>query len=236
MYPAILLFAITVAIVVLVTFVFPKFVAIFKGMNIPLTLPTRILIALSYFLKDNWKQVLLGIFLVIVSLILYIRTKRGRYLFDKLKLHFPIFGILIKKVCVSRFAHTFSMALKAGLDVIRALNLCENVVGNKVIEKDLALVREKVNMGETLANSFKGTSEFPPLVTRMVAVGEASGTLEETIAKVAEYYDSEVPKTINQVFALMEPLLLVIMGLGVGFVAFSIFIPMFNMVNVVKMH
>ena len=87
-----------------------------------------------------------------------------------------------------------------------------------------------------LANSFKETSEFPPLVTRMVGVGETSGSLEATVAKVSEYYDSEVPKAINQVFALMEPLLLLVMGLGVGFVAFSIFIPMFSMVNVVKMH
>jgi type II secretory pathway component PulF len=236
MYPAILLVAISSAVILLVTFVFPKFVGIFKGLNIELPITTKFLIWLSEFIKVQWRGIIIGIILFIVAIWRIIHTRQGRYLFDKLKLHLPIFGILIKKVCVSRFAHTFSMALKAGIDVIRALVLCESVVGNKVIESELSSVREKVNMGENLANAFKDTKEFPPLVMRMVSVGETSGSLEATIAKVSEYYDSEVPKTISRVFALMEPALLVIMGMGVGFIAFSIFVPMFNMVNVAQLH
>lgn len=236
MYPAILLVAISSAVILLVTFVFPKFVGIFKGLNIELPITTKFLIWLSEFIKVQWRGIIIGIILFIIAIWRIIQTRQGRYLFDKLKLHLPIFGILIKKVCVSRFAHTFSMALKAGIDVIRALVLCESVVGNKVIESELSAVREKVNIGENLANAFKDTKEFPPLVMRMVSVGETSGSLESTIAKVSEYYDSEVPKTINRVFALMEPALLVIMGMGVGFIAFSIFVPMFNMVNVAQLH
>lgn len=235
-YPSILFTAIGGAVTLLVTFVFPKFVSIFKGMDIELPLPTKFLIFLSDFLRFHWKGVIMTIIFLTVILFSLIRTKKGRYLFDQFKLRLPIFGKLIKKVCVSRFAHTFSMSLKAGIDVLRALQLCEAIVGNKVLEKDLTSVREKVNMGENLANSFKDTKEFPPLVMRMVGVGETSGSLEVTVAKVSEYYDNEVPKTIAQIFALMEPLLIVIMGLGVGFVAFSIFVPMFSLVNVARLH
>jgi len=236
MYPAILFISIGGAVILLVTFVFPKFIGIFKGMNIDLPITTKMLIGLSNFIRTSWKLVILGIGSLIGGTVLFINSNQGRFLFDKLKLHLPIFGILLKKVCISKFAHTFSMSLKAGIDVIRALDLCRNVVGNKIIEKDLSLVRDKVNIGENLANAFRDTAEFPPLVTRMVSVGETSGTLEQTVSKVSEYYDNEVPKTINQVFTVIEPLLLMVMGLGVGFIAFSIFIPLFSMVNVVKMH
>ncbi|MCD6080457.1 MAG: type II secretion system F family protein [Candidatus Omnitrophica bacterium] len=235
-YPLILTVAIGGAVIVLVTFAFPKFVSIFKGMNIELPLPTKILIWLSDFMRAHWKILVLIIIMLGIALKLFIRTEKGKFLFDKLKLHLPLFGILIKKVSISRFAHTFSMALKSGIDVLRALALCKEVVGNKIIESELAVIMDKVNMGENLANSFRDASEFPALVTRMVAVGEASGTLEDTVAKISEYYDSEVPKTINQVFALMEPILIVIMGIGVGFVAFSIFIPIFNITKLAQLH
>ncbi|HEO64169.1 MAG TPA: type II secretion system F family protein [Candidatus Omnitrophica bacterium] len=235
-YPAILLIAIGGAVILLVTFVFPKFVGIFEGMNIELPLSTKMLIGLSKATRSSWKVMLVGLAAIILSIKFYLNTSQGRYLFDKLKLRLPLFGILLKKVAVSRFAHTFSMSLKSGIDVLRALDLCIKVVGNRIIESDISSVRDKVNVGENLANAFKETKEFPPLVTRLVSVGESSGTLEETVNKVAEYYDTEVPKTINQVFTMMEPLLLVVMGIGVGFVAFSIFVPLFSMVNVVKMH
>ncbi len=235
-YPLVLSVALTGAIIVLITFAFPKFVGIFKGMNIELPLPTKILIWLSDFMRVNWKILLFIVIMLGVILKLFIRTEKGKYIFDKFKLHLPIFGILIKKVSISRFAHTFSMALRSGIDVIRALALCRQVVGNKIIENELAVIMDKVNMGESLANAFRDAREFPALVTRMVAVGETSGSLEDTVAKISEYYDSEVPKTINQVFALMEPLLIVIMGIGVGFVAFSIFIPIFNITKLAQFH
>lgn len=235
-YPTLLMVAIITAIIVLVTFAFPKFVSIFKTMNIELPLTTRFLIWFSDFIRANWKILLFVIVMLGVIWKLFLRTQKGRYIFDKLKLHLPLFGILIKKVCISRFAHTFSMALRSGIDVLRALELCRHVVGNKIIRDELTIIMEKVNMGESLANSFRDAQEFPPLVTRMVGVGETSGTLEDTVAKISQYYDNEVPKTINQVFAVMEPLLIVIMGIGVGFVAFSIFIPIFNITKLAQLH
>lgn len=233
-YPLILTIAIIGAVIVLVTFAFPKFVAIFKGMNIELPLPTRFLIWLSDFMRLHWRSLVFTIIMLVGILKLLIRTEKGRYIYDKFKLHLPLFGVLIKKVSISRFAHTFSMALKSGIDVLRALALCKEVVGNKIIESEITVIMDKVNMGENLANSFRDAKEFPALVTRMVAVGEASGTLEDTVAKISQYYDREVPKAINQVFALMEPLLIVLMGIGVGFVAFSIFIPIFNMTRLAQ--
>lgn len=235
-YPLILSVALSGAIIILVTFAFPKFVSIFNAMDIDLPLPTKFLIWLSDFMRVYWKMLLFIVVMMGVILHLFIRTERGRYIFDRFKLHLPVFGILIKKVSISRFAHTFSMALRSGIDVIRALALCRQVVGNKIIENELAVIMDKVNMGESLANAFRDAEEFPVLVTRMVAVGETSGTLEDTVAKISEYYDSEVPKTIKQVFAIMEPLLIVIMGIGVGFVAFSIFIPIFNMTRLAQLH
>ncbi len=235
-YPAVLMIAIGGAIIVLVTFVFPKFVGIFEGMNIDIPITTKMLMWLSKTVRSQWKVLILGIITAFIAFKVYLKTPQGRLLFDRLKFKLPIFGILLNKVAVSRFTHTFSMALRSGIDVIRALDLCLTVVGNRVLELDISSIRDKVNIGENLANAFKESNGFPPLVTRMISVGESSGTLEDTVRKVSEYYDSEVPKTISRVFSLMEPLLLVIMGLGVGFVAFSIFVPMFSMVNVVKTH
>ncbi|MDP8234341.1 MAG: type II secretion system F family protein [Candidatus Saelkia tenebricola] len=236
MYPLILFIAIGGAIILLVTFVFPKFIGIFRGMGIEIPLSTEFLIWLSEFIKLRWKLILIGTGLLVAGLKTFIKTKQGHLLYDKLQLHLPIFGILMKKVCISRFAHTFSMSLRSGIDVMRALDLCVDVVGNKVVEKDIAAIRDKVNIGENLSDAFRETSEFPALITRMVAVGETSGTLEETVGKVSEYYDTEVPKTINKVFTVLEPLMLVVMGLGVGFIAFSIFVPLFSMVGAVKSH
>jgi len=235
-YPAVLMVAIGGAIIVLVTFVFPKFVGIFEGMSIDIPITTKMLMWLSNAVRSQWKVILLGLFTAVAAFKVYLKTPQGRLLFDRLKFKLPIFGVLLNKVAVSRFTHTFSMALRSGIDVIKALELCLTVVGNRVLELDVSAIRDKVNIGENLANAFKESKGFPPLVTRMISVGESSGTLETTVRKVSEYYDSEVPKTISRVFSLMEPLLLVIMGLGVGFVAFSIFVPMFSMVNVVKAH
>jgi type IV pilus assembly protein PilC len=235
-YPAVLMVAIGGAIIVLVTFVFPKFVGIFEGMSIDIPITTKMLMWLSNAVRSQWKVILLGLFTAVAAFKVYLKTPQGRLLFDRLKFKLPIFGVLLNKVAVSRFTHTFSMALRSGIDVIKALELCLTVVGNRVLELDVSAIRDKVNIGENLANAFKESEGFPPLVTRMISVGESSGTLETTVRKVSEYYDSEVPKTISRVFSLMEPLLLVIMGLGVGFVAFSIFVPMFSMVNVVKAH
>ncbi|MDP8216972.1 MAG: type II secretion system F family protein [Candidatus Kaelpia imicola] len=235
-YPVVLLVAIGGAIIILVTFVFPKFVSIFEGMNIDIPITTKMLMILSKTVRSQWKVLIVGSTAAFIAFKAYLKTQQGGLLFDRLKFKLPIFGTLLNKVAVSRFTHTFSMALRSGIDVIRALDLCIKVVGNKVLELDISSIRDKVNIGENLANAFKESHGFPPLVTRMISVGESSGTLEETVRKVSEYYDSEVPKTISRVFSLMEPLLLVIMGLGVGFVAFSIFVPMFSMVNVVKAH
>ena len=235
-YPAVLLVAIGGAVIILVTFVFPKFVGMFEGLDMGIPASTEMLMWLSRTVRSQWKVIILGTATVLIAFKVYLKTSQGRLIFDSLKLKIPIFGILLKKVAVSRFAHTFSMALRSGIDVLRALDLCITVVGNRVLELDISAIRDKVNIGENLANAFKESIGFPPLVTRMISVGESSGTLDDTVRKVSEYYDSEVPKTISRVFSLMEPLLLVVMGLGVGFVAFSIFVPMFNMVNVVKTH
>ncbi len=235
-YPIVLMVAIGGAIIILVTFVFPKFVSIFEGTNIDIPITTKMLMGLSKTVRSQWKVIIMGAIATIVAFKVFLSTQQGRLLFDKLKFKLPIFGVLLNKVAVSRFTHTFSMALRSGIDVIRALDLCVKVVGNKVLELDISSIRDKVSIGENLANAFKESNGFPPLVTRMISVGESSGTLEETVRKVSEYYDGEVPKTISRVFSLMEPLLLVIMGLGVGFIAFSIFVPMFSMVNIVKTH
>ncbi|MDP8253573.1 MAG: type II secretion system F family protein [Candidatus Kaelpia aquatica] len=235
-YPVVLLLAIGGAMIVLVTFVLPKFIGIFEGMDMEIPITTKTLMWMSNTVRTQWKVLIVGSIAAFIAFKTYLGTQQGRLLFDRLKFKLPIFGVLLNKVAVSRFTHTFSMALRSGIDVIRALDLCRSVVGNKVLEMDISSIRDKVNIGENLANSFKESRGFPPLLTRMVSVGESSGTLEETVRKVSEYYDNDVPKTITRVFALMEPLLLVIMGIGVGFIAFSIFVPMFNMVNVVKSH
>lgn len=230
-YPIILFLAMAVVIGVITGFVVPKFEPIFEQLGAQLPLPTKIILGISRFVKNFWWVGLILIVALILGYKIYNSTENGRYRLDSLKLKLPIFGKLLRKVVLSRFAHTFSMCVRSGIELLAALDIAKETVGNRRIEKAIEGIKESVNIGERLSTSLRASGEFPPIVVRMMAVGEKSGALSETVEKVASFYDKEVASSIKKIFALFEPIMIVFMGIVVGLIALSLFMPMFKMVQ-----
>ena len=231
-YPIILFFAMVVVIGIITGLVIPKFEPIFEQLGAQLPLPTKIILEISLFVKKfGWWVGLILIVALILGYKIYNSTENGRYKLDSLKLKLPIFGKLLRKVVLSRFAHTFSMCVRSGIELLAALDIAKETVGNRRIEKAIEGIKESVNIGERLSTSLRASGEFPPIVVRMMAVGEKSGALSETVEKVASFYDKEVASSIKKIFTLFEPIMIVFMGIVVGLIALSLFMPMFKMVQ-----
>lgn len=233
-YPKIVLFGITIAFAILMTFVVPKFISIFESAKLTLPLPTRILILINYTVHTYW-YVLIGViaigFLIFYQ---YIHTAKGRLLWDTLKLRTPIIGPLFLKVAMSRFSSVLGTLYKSGLPILQALDIVTDVVGNAFISKLIKELHGRVKEGEGLAQPMKGYPIFPPMVSQMVAVGEETGAMDEMLAKVSQYYDTEVDYAIKNLSTLVEPILLLFLGVMVAFLALSIFMPMWDLTQMAK--
>ena len=227
-YPAFLLISVAALTVVLLSFVFPRIMPIFESLKVPLPLLTRIMMWLSRFFENNWLYMLLVVIGLVVGVQLLKRTPRGRFFLDWFKLKIPLFGQLIIKLALSRFSHNLGILLRSGIDIIQSLTTVERLVGNVVIAKAIRDARERVVGGGSLWRSFEATGVFPPLVIRMVATGEASGTLEDSLKKISEYYDREVPDTIKRIFAVMEPMLIFMLAMFVVVIALSFYLPLYT--------
>ncbi|MCP4652132.1 MAG: type II secretion system F family protein [Candidatus Omnitrophica bacterium] len=232
-YPLILFVVMVGVVVLLVVKVIPMFTPIFEQLGSDLPLPTRIVLGVSYAIRHYWYVIMGAIGALFFAYKTYNATEKGRYNVDGVKLKIPLFGDLLRKVALSRFAHTFALSFRAGINLLTCLDIARKTAGNSRIENAIAKARDSVNVGEKLAVSLKVTGEFPAMVTRMVAIGEQSGSLVKTSSKVAEYYDREVSSTIKKLFTAFEPIMIVVMGVVVGGIALAIFMPMFQMVEMV---
>ncbi|MEK6567836.1 MAG: type II secretion system F family protein, partial [Candidatus Omnitrophota bacterium] len=163
----------------------------------------------------------------------YYSTPGGRYVIDNFKLKLPVFGELLRKIALSRFCRTFAISLKSGVTVLSSLDIANEVVGNIRLERSVAKARDSVNVGEKISTSLQATGDFPPLVVRMISVGEQSGSLPEALDKVNLFYDREVPATIKMMFTLFEPAMIVVIGVVVGGIAISVLLPMFQLAQVI---
>ena len=227
-YPIILFLAMTGVVALLVVKILPMFKPIFEELKVDLPATTQFFLSISDFVVGYW-YVIIGVILLFVgSLKLFYSTENGHLILDRLKLKVPIFGILIHKIVLSRFCHTLALTLQAGVTVLSALDISAQVIGNKFIERVIVKSRNAVNVGEKIAASLdsSGPGVFPPLVIRMISVGEQSGHLIQTLHKVNQFYDKEVPSAIKKMFAMFEPLMIVIMGIIVGMIALSIITPL----------
>ena len=233
-YPIIVLCALMGLIGVMFTFVLPRFLTIFDGFNIPLPLPTRITIAISNFFQNFWWLMIVGVVAAIVGLRAANQTAQGRMILDRLKLKIPIFGELSRKIALSRFAHYLATLFGAGVNIINALEVVERVVGNVVLSDVVRKARLQVGTGQSVAGALRESKEFPPMVVRMVTIGETTGGLEETLQKVADYYDREVPQTIKRLFTALEGLVIIALGVVVLFVVLSIILPMLSLQQLAK--
>jgi type II secretory pathway component PulF len=196
--------------------------------NVPLPLPTRVVMAVSDAFVNYWFFLPILAALPFLSWYAVSRSPAGRLFFDKLKLRLPLLGDLQRKIALSRFAHHFSVLQSAGIDTLSSLTIVENLVGNLVIGGVLRRVRQGVEAGENLSRRLRLSGEFPSFVVQMLAAGEETGNLDGTLKKVSQYYDREIPAAIKRLFTVMEPLLLVVMGGLVVFIALAILLPIYQ--------
>jgi type IV pilus assembly protein PilC len=215
-------------IVLMLTFVMPMFIGMFGDTN-KLPLPTKILLASSEFIRTKW-YLLVGITALIVFFIrFYLKTDNGDLFFNRLKITIPILKNLNEKVIISRFTRTLSTVLSSGITLIQGLQVTSRVVGNKIVENKILEVREMLVKGSGLAEPLKKVGFFPPMLCSMIKIGEESGSLDDILDKTADFYDDELETAIQQFTSILEPMMILIMGVIIGFMIISVMLPMFNM-------
>jgi type IV pilus assembly protein PilC len=200
-------------------------------MKVPLPFSTRLLIAVSKIFQSYWHFVAVGVAGAIVGFRLFSRARKGRLMLDRIKLRLPVVGELIKKIYLSRFTHHLSLLLQAGIGIYEALSAVEKVVGNLVFSKAIREARDQVQGGSTLTEALGKAGLFPPLVIRMISVGESTGTLEEALAKVSQRFDQEVPSSVKKFFSAAEPVLILFLAVVVLLVALSVYLPIYQAIG-----
>jgi len=232
-YPLIMALVATGLVAFLMIGVVPKIAKIFEDMDATLPLITRVLIGISGFVASYWYVVILAGVGLFFAARWWVRTDNGREIVDRYSLKIPIFGKLLLLVAVSRFASTLSTLLSSGVPILSAMNIVRSVVDNVVLQDVLESVRESVSEGQSIAIPLRKSEQFPPLVTHMIAIGERSGELEMMLQKVAESYEAQVDRTVGILTTLLEPIMILLMGGGVGFIALSVLLPMLRINQVV---
>ncbi len=213
----------------LLTWVVPRFRDIFASFGKELPGPTRLLIAISDMLRHNLLWVVGAMILAYMVLRMYTRSASGGMMFDRLKLRLPVFGKLLRKVAVSRVTRTLSTLIRSGVPILGALEIVERTAGNRVFAKAVHESQDSVRAGKTLAEPWEESGVFPPMVTRMISVGEKTGAMETLLSKIADFYDSEVDAAVASLTSLVEPLLIAFLGVTVGFIVIALFMPILNL-------
>jgi type IV pilus assembly protein PilC len=209
--------------------VIPTFTKIFAGFGAELPPLTQFMISLSDFLRKFWYWILATPVVAFVALKQYRKTDAGRKNIDGMLLKLPVFGILLKKVAVAKFTRTFGTLVKSGVPILQALETVAKTSGNMVIEIAIMAAREAVKEGERIATPIKKANIFPPMVVQMVAIGEETGNLDAMLTKIADFYDQEVDTAVKALTSMIEPIIIVIMGVVIGFIVIAMFMPMFEL-------
>ena len=230
-YPVVSLVMVLGITMFLLVFIIPKFQDMFSSLNVELPGITKGLLAVSLFLKTYFVYWVAGLVVAIIGLVQYFKTERGIWIRDWLLLHMPIFGPLFTKVAISRFSRTFATLIQSGVPILGALEIVSETCGNKLISDVITKASENVRQGETLGEPLAQGGIFPPMVTRMISIGEKTGALESLLEKISEFYDQQVKSTVESLTSLIEPLMIGIMGFLVGGMVLAIFLPIFKMVG-----
>lgn len=229
MYPILISTAAVGVVVFLVTSILPMFVEMFKGFNVELPLPTRMVLGLSSAMTNYWYIIIPAIIIIVYVLKRYGKTDEGKYKFDRLALKLPIFGKINKKIITSRFARTLSILMGSGIPVIQSMEIVEKTIMNAVVEEGIKKCKEDIRKGSGLTNPIAAIGIFPPMLIEMINIGEETGTLDTMLSKTAQFYDEEVDVVIAGLTTLIEPVILVVLGVVIGFIIISIMLPMFDM-------
>jgi type IV pilus assembly protein PilC len=236
-YPAIVMTMATIITALLMLTVIPAFKEIFATLGTDLPLPTRILIAVSDFIR-RW--FFLGVVGLVVGIVMMrrwvLRTPKGRLWFDRHLIRLPIVGPLVHKVAIAKFARTLATLVRSGVQILAALEIVAETTGNRVVRDAVLAVKASIKEGENIANPLSQSGVFPPIVVRMVAVGEQTGRLDEMLSKVADFYEERVEVAVAGLTSAMEPIVIAILGVVVGSIVLAIFLPIFRMTAMLSGH
>ncbi|MBM7613980.1 type II secretion system F family protein [Alkaliphilus hydrothermalis] len=232
-YPAILTVVSILVIIFLLTFVMPTFISMFEGSDTVLPLPTRVLLTISHTMTHYWYFYLISFLLLGYGFHKLMEQEMIRKKVDGWKLKIPVVRKTVQKVVTSRFTRTLSTLLYSGIPLIQALESASRVVGNKVVEEGIKVAIDDISKGASLAHPVKRMGVFPPMLISMIQVGEESGALDEILDKTADFYDDETETALQKMTTLLEPLMIVVMALVIGFIVVSMILPMFDMLKTV---
>jgi len=232
-YPATIISIAVVVIGVILVFVIPTFAKMFADFGGTLPMPTIIVIAMSNFLQ-RYILVIIGIFYGIkVAIGKYYATPAGRKLMDRFFLQLPVVGVLIRKVAVAKFTRTLGTMISSGVPIMDGLEIVAKTAGNKIVEDAIYKVRQAISEGKTMAEPLGESGVFPPMVTQMIAVGEATGAMDTMLNKIADFYDDEVDDAVGNLTSMMEPLLMLFLGVTVGGLVVAMYLPIFKLAGAV---
>ena len=233
-YPAVIMSVAAIAITVLLIFVIPVFQSMFASVNMELPLPTRVVIGLSEFLIGYWWAIIAAIAAVVFLIRQYYATPDGHKNIDRMMINSPVLGDVIRKSAVSRFTRTLGTLISSGVSILDGLEITAKTSGNRVIHDAVMESRASIAGGETIAAPLERSKVFPPMVISMIAVGEQTGGLDEMLTKIADFYDEEVDVAVGALLSLMEPVMIVVLGVVVGGMVVAMYLPIFDMMNAIQ--
>lgn len=231
-YPIVVVCMAIIITVVLLVKVVPTFAGIYDSFNRELPAMTRMLITISDILKKDLLWIVGGIILLVIGLGQWHKTPKGALIIDRNVLHLPIFGELLRKVAISRFSRTLATLIQSGVPILESLEIVGKTIGNRLLETVVEDVKASVREGESLAGPLTKSGVFPPMVTRMIAVGEKSGQMEKMLLKIAEFYDDQIDAAVEGMTSIIEPLLIGFLGIVIGFIVIALFLPIITITQI----
>ena len=228
-YPIIVLCVAFLVVAVLMIFVIPTFQDLFAQFGSALPGPTQLIVNMSHAFRSYW-YVLIGIIVLLVFCLKWVRKQeKGRYYTDKMALQLPIFGPLLKKVAVAKFTRTLGTMISSGVPIMDGLDITSKTAGNVIVENAIRAVRSAISEGKSMSEPLEQTGIFPGMVVQMISVGEATGAMDQMLAKIADFYDEEVDVAVEALTSALEPMLMVFLGGIIGFVVVAMYLPIFKM-------
>jgi type IV pilus assembly protein PilC len=233
-YPSVILMVAVLAVVVMLIFVIPTFEEMFASVNLELPLPTRIVIGASQMLQAYWWMIAGSIVAAALAVKRYYATTGGKLRIDRMLLRIPVLGDVLRKSAVSRFTRTLGTLISSGVSILEGLEITAKTAGNRVVQDAIMASRSSIAGGETIAGPLAKSGVFPPMVTSMISVGESTGNLDEMLQKIADFYDDEVDVAVSGLLSLLEPIMIIFLGVAVGGMIMAMYLPIFDMVNAVQ--
>jgi type IV pilus assembly protein PilC len=230
-YPIAVLTVAAAAVAVILWKVIPTFSALFISLGSTLPLPTRIVVGLSDFLVNYILYFVIAIIALLFALRQYYGTHKGRRVMDRMVLRMPVLGMLMRKIAVARFCRTLSTLTASGVAIIEGLEITARTAGNSIVEDAIMRVRKAVEEGKTISDPLRETGVFPPMVVQMISVGESTGALDTMLSKIADFYEDEVDTAVAGLMKLLEPIIITVLGVVIGFIVVAMYMPMFSLIS-----